>query len=614
MKKYLPFLFVSGLYFAVALVTLFSWNSHGINGVTGDEPHYLVMTKGLLQGSLEQTQIYTDEFRDRAIFPDGLAPVGSLPSPENTHVVQGSRGLFNVHNLGLPLILMVPFLLGGILGAKVAMVFLGSLAVLFTWKISGVFTQNTRIRALATVVACLSSTLIPASNQIYSDVLAGTLALGGIYWFLTLNKSTSWRRDLLFAMSIAFLPWLQIKFFATAFIIVAAVILKGLIEARRWAKPLLTGCVFIASCVLLMAYNSYAFDNKFGPYQAGSLVLNPTAVMVFFGLLFDQNQGFFMQNPASWVGLLSIGALFARDRLTTLLFVLVFASLIVPNAMHPAWYGGWSFSGRFGWSAAIVFIFPIVYGLVQLSKKREKTFSVLIIVLVLWQAYLFYLYTFSGADLLNKGSSTLLGFYSIYYGFIHAWLPALYNVDWAYRYAPNYVWTVGAIALFALGFLHQEQRKKGVKIVLALGLIAVVGASFMVPKRRIELPISIKDLPGLTGHVQDNIRIATKDIEQANFLSYGPYMPLNSGQYEASVQIKSAAPTDTDAGRFEVVDATDGTIIASELLHGTASEVKTLTFTFKLSSWSSHRYEFRTYWNGGADFELHNIVLKTDSR
>jgi hypothetical protein len=50
------------------------------------------------------------------------------------------------------------------------------------------------------------------------------------------------------------------------------------------------------------------------------------------------------------------------------------------------------------------------------------------------------------------------------------------------------------------------------------------------------------------------------------------------------------------------------------LLHGTASEVKTLTFTFKLSSWSSHRYEFRTYWNGGADFELHNIVLKTDSR
>lgn len=337
MKKYLPFLFVSGLYFAVALVTLFSWNSHGINGVTGDEPHYLVMTKGLLQGSLEQTQIYTDEFRDRAIFPDGLAPVGSLPSPENTHVVQGSRGLFNVHNLGLPLILMVPFLLGGILGAKVAMVFLGSLAVLFTWKISGVFTQNTRIRALATVVACLSSTLIPASNQIYSDVLAGTLALGGIYWFLTLNKSTSWRRDLLFAMSIAFLPWLQIKFFATAFIIVAAVILKGLIEARRWAKPLLTGCVFIASCVLLMAYNSYAFDNKFGPYQAGSLVLNPTAVMVFFGLLFDQNQGFFMQNPASWIGLLSIGALFARDRLTTLLFVLVFASLIVPNAMHPAW-------------------------------------------------------------------------------------------------------------------------------------------------------------------------------------------------------------------------------------------------------------------------------------
>ena len=207
-----------------------------------------------------------------------------------------------------------------------------------------------------------------------------------------------------------------------------------------------------------------------------------------------------------------------------------------------------------------------------------------------------------------------MNFYSIYYGFIHAWLPALYNVDWAYSYAPNYAWIVLATALFALGFVHHKTRNTGISLVLVIGLMAIVGAGFMVPKQRIELPISVKDLPGLTGHIQDNIRMATKDVEPANFLTYGPYMPLRGGKYEASVQIKSVSRADAEAGRFEVFDATDGTIIVSELLYGTAGELKTMTFTFKLSSWRDHRYEFRTYWNGSADFELHKIVLKTESR
>jgi hypothetical protein len=53
----------------------------------------------------------------------------------------------------------------------------------------------------------------------------------------------------------------------------------------------------------------------------------------------------------------------------------VFLSLIVPNALHPNWYGGWSFSGRFQWAAAIAFIIPTICGLLFIAKRKEKIFN-----------------------------------------------------------------------------------------------------------------------------------------------------------------------------------------------------------------------------------------------
>ena len=96
--------------------------------------------------------------------------------------------------------------------------------------------------------------------------------------------------------------------------------------------------MFLLLGVLAM-YNEYAFGNFFGPYQNGAFEVSKTAFMVLSGLYFDQNQGFLLQNPFFLIGVLFIVFLFAYDRRFYFVAALVYLSLIVPNALHPNWYG-----------------------------------------------------------------------------------------------------------------------------------------------------------------------------------------------------------------------------------------------------------------------------------
>jgi hypothetical protein len=63
------------IYGFLSLATLYFWQSKEINTITGDEPHYLVISSGIVkQGSLEQTAPYQEEFKTREIYKNGLAP------------------------------------------------------------------------------------------------------------------------------------------------------------------------------------------------------------------------------------------------------------------------------------------------------------------------------------------------------------------------------------------------------------------------------------------------------------------------------------------------------------------------------------------------------------
>lgn len=598
-------------YIFLTITTLILWNKAKINDVTGDEPHYLVMASGIaFQGTFEQTQPYKEEFKTRKIFTAGLAPEDATPSPENTHSIAGPHGLFNIHSIGLPLLLALPFLAGGVIGAKLFMIFCGAAAIVITWKITEIFSGDKRHRYLSVLAMGISLPLIPASNQIYPDIIAGFLALTGLYWFLTTKSKRTSEIEIAIISAIAFLPWLQIKFAGTCALLVAATTLKIYIESRDYKRILNILLIVGISCGLLAAYNYYAFGKVSGPYQSGALEVSEKSFMVLLGLCFDQNQGFLLQNPINLIGVISIGWIYHKDRALALLLTLTLASLIVPNAMHPNWYGGGSFSGRFGWSAGIVFMLPTTYGLLALVSTKEKLYRTIICLSIALQLYFFYRYAITGTTLYNNGPATWLDNYSIFYFPLHTWLPMLYDSSWAYNYIPNYAWTILIISIFCLGFAKTNIPRNVAASCIAIPLAFMLIAGLFPPKRNNEITFLAKDLPSQTGKTTNSIRIAQQSLDSPGFVNFGPYFPLRKGQYELVLKYKSAGPEDHKIADFDIYDATSRRKIGFYPLYGTANNTRKFRIGFKAPYWNPHPMEFRTNWNGTYDINLYEIVLR----
>lgn len=598
------------VYGVFSLATLFAWHTKGINTVTGDEPHYLVMTSGMLrQGSLEQTAPYKEEFKSREIYKYGLAPEDAQPSPENTHAVSGPNGLFNVHNIGLPLLLALPFLLGGIVGAKLFMIFLGALVVIVAWKFSTHFSENKNHRLWAIVAATISLPLIPASNQIYPDVLAGLIALTGLYWFFTVHKPRTTGLEALLAAAIAFLPWLQIKFAATCIVLALSISAKIYFQSKDLKRIIRILIIAGASCLALAAYNDYAFGKISGPYQPGALEISKTSLMVLLGLHLDQNQGFLLQNPVNLIGILAIGWMYKLNRTFTFVWALVFLSLIVPNALHPNWYGGGSFSGRFQWAAAMAFIIPTIHGLLVVAKSKEKTFKAIVAGGVLLQLYFFHQYAMSGADLYNKGAGTWFNSYSIFYYPLQAWMPMLYDSSWAYGYWPNYSWIILVGALLLIGLAGKESISKKSPAIFTTILLLIFVAGLSNNRQKDRTVFQAAQLPSQTGRIVNSNRVGEQNADQPGFLSYGPYFPLRKGTYNVAISYKSPAETSEVIGWADVFNATSGKQLIQVPIHGTGNVSRELAIEFESAQWKSNSFEFRTYWNGASNLEVQNIVL-----
>lgn len=610
MNKYtIPVALLAYLLFSLA--TLAAWHKKEINTVTGDEPHYLVIASGIAKyGSLEQTRPYQEEIEKRQIYKHGLAPAGEIPSPANTHTVAGPNGLFNIHNIGLPLLLVLPFALGGVIGAKVFMIACGALVILMGLKFSSLFSNNRPHHFWSVIAAAISLPLIPASNQIYPDVLAGLIALTGLYWFLTSHKSRTKTQESLLAIMLAFLPWLQIKFAAPQLLLILAISARICLDSKDYTRAMRILLISGISCIALGLYNHYAFGKFSGPYQSGALEISKTSFMVLLGLHFDQNQGLLFQNPINFIGILAIGWLYRFDRKFALVWGLVFLSLIVPNALHPNWYGGGSFSGRFEWAAAIVFIIPTIYGLTRIRESRSGLFRAVIAAGVILQLYLFYRYAVRSTHLYNKSADVWPDVYSIFFQPLHAWLPMLYNSNWAFGYAPNYAWAALILGLFFWGFTETKCSSK--KYVLSgiffFALITVSGLfKDQLPD---EITFDASRLPSQTGTIAGPSRLADQSANDPGFINFGPYFPLRKGNYEVTLRYKSPADQSKTIGWFDVFDASAGEQARQTPAKGTGNASHELKLNFQVDERRPHLFEFRTYWNGLSSLEVQHIHLR----
>lgn len=596
--------FLWGTFLVLAAATQLVWHWENRNWLTGDEPPYLLMTSGIMRyGSFEMTAPNQREKKLHEV----------IRIEFDGHLVPGKHGLYSAHNVGLPLLLIIPYSAAGLLGVRVLMTLLASTAVFTCWKLASLHTDQPWIKLTAVAPVTLALPLLSAAGQIYPDILAGLICLNALLWIQTFDSSRRFGVVFLLGFSIAFLPWLQIKNAAPATML-AGMICWLAIERRNWRLLTFVVASMLISAGLLCSYNLYAFGALTGPYAGGpSIEYSRTSRMVLFGLLLDQHQGLLIQNPLHFIGLLALAPLFRWNWKLSAALVLTFLALIVPNALHVNWYGGWSFAGRFGWGATIVLMNATVFGLVRLQQASRRSATLFCAAALSLQAYFYLTYTYGNVDLYNRATNTWLEDYSSYFGSLGNWLPAAYNVNWAYQHLPNRTFGFLAIACVLLGaFALRSFSRYTLPLVLFIAALSIFVGS------RGESHLDTfnytgQTLPSLVGHTKGHRRIAAAGVHREGWLTFGPYVPLPNDRFELRVRYRSNTTPQQVVGKWDVQSTKVATTLAEGNLVGTDNSDREIVIPFETRSTQPELYQFRNYWNGTASLEVIAMELKRRS-
>lgn len=588
------------------------WKSEKMHTITGDEPHYLVIADGLLPTfELEQTGPYTREFQNRTIVEAGLAPRDAVPSISNTHGEVGPRGLFNVHNIGLPAVLAIPYLFGGEIGARIAMILIGSLAVLLILQMLSLTGISRSAQFFISLPLAVGLPLVSGATQIYPDLPGGILCLFGIYTLFRGPRTDSSCDGLLVAITLAFLPWLHIRFSLPMVIVLGALVIRWR-PLHSWKVLLLRFASPAAiSVVLLAIYNMYAFGHASGPYQSGDLMLNRIAIMQFLGLLFDQNQGIFMQQPLHFVGLFYLAYLARRYFIATATTIIVVLSLIGPNATHWNLYGGWSFSGRFGWAAAAVLLSITTLSTAKLWADHKKTAVIIVglacavqlrhLIAIFVQKRTLFPHIFDG----------WIGTYSTFWSPIESLLPQFRDYRWAFSYLPNFiiVFIALGIALIGLSTSLSAAVQRNMLISLCLVSVALLGlygrfGDLPFPQQR----WAASQLSSSIGQIE-NLSRSAKSTDGKGLLTYGPYWEVPKGDYEVGIRYRTA-DTQVINGILDVFIAEKNIVITAVDLPPTQNVTQDLYFPISIPAAKAGKIELRTMYEGRGNLVVDWIQLR----
>ncbi|HEY3384048.1 MAG TPA: hypothetical protein VGK32_19970 [Vicinamibacterales bacterium] len=350
----------------------------GKAGTNGDEPHYLIMADSLVtDASFDLRPAYARDAQTAAIF-------GPVPP----HMVFVQHRWMPFHTPGMSILIALPFWLQGQAAVRI---WLCLLMALLPWSI----VRWTRARLTPADAAWLTLGVVVCSpacfggSRIFPDLPAGVFATALALWLL--NREEDDARPLAWAgagLAMGLLTWLNVKFVATS-----GVFLAGLLgvawHASRTARPatarmalMSAGCLVVGP-LGLVAFNVWAYDNLTGGRFIAEVASVPSrAAEIFLGLHLDQSQGMFVRNPLLLAGVLFLPLFFRRQPAQAAFWGLLYLSLIGPNSLELARYGGGAPTSRFAWPAMWLWAVPMVTGLAAYPRLRRYLPAATVVALV----------------------------------------------------------------------------------------------------------------------------------------------------------------------------------------------------------------------------------------
>ena len=527
------------------------WTASGALPIIGDEPHYLITSASVVRdGDLDVANNYEYENSAREVFPSDLVP----------HAFRDGPHLWPQRMPGVSVLLAIPFGLGGALGARAALplLIIPVLAIaVYRWCRSCLGPLDAAV-ASAGVLAC--SPVVFGASQIYPDLLVGTAALTLLGWLWGSERHTylGW---CVYWCAAGLFCWLHVKYYAATAVLAAL----GVWQLRRDGDPRFTpasyltfGGLLLAGPALFWTFSVPAFGNIMGGRGSGELNFGfLQALELFVGLHIDQVHGLFVQQPILLPGLVALGWMIRRRHLLTLPWLVLYASLIAPNALQHIPYGGHiAPAGRYGWSAMWLWLVPMAIVIRELRGQTSFSRAVRLTVLagVAYQAVLAFQWLPVPQRLFNGLFAPGMWQPSLFPHALMLSLPKLGpHADLAYF--PNLVWTAGALSLVAAGWLRSSRWRylpllaTAVVAVFLLPVEDTLDRSNTVP-RRYEAEETPQRCTVLPRGGASNGRICRQNANNVYAVA-GPFITLEPGQYQIIAAVRHA--TERGDGVLDVV-------------------------------------------------------------
>jgi len=327
---------------------------------TGDEPHYVVIVKSLVEGHLYVEDVYRDPRPEWTTWP------------YSWHAVKGPDSHFySTHGLGLPLLVALFYIIGGSLGVILFIPSITTLVNLFQYFACRRITGNDRVSFITTLVMGFATLIFAYSNQLYPELVMSLLLLASLNLVLKYGLTNSVQLAVGLLIGYGFL----LKAAYAAIIVGLGLALSLVCITKRRPNFIL---FFAGAAVWLAAfcfYNTIAFGSAFAvPLASGESaypqILANNATFAATGLIFDRYRGLLLYSPILLMSVLGMRPLF-KERPDV--FALATSAVLVEyvgTSLFTHWWAGFSLPARYLVSILPLFSLPLSLALRNDFRKQ----------------------------------------------------------------------------------------------------------------------------------------------------------------------------------------------------------------------------------------------------
>jgi hypothetical protein len=343
-----------------------------LDPLTGDEPFYVMTALSIAHdGDLDETNNYAR--RDyRSFYPPDPLPAGwqgwpAFPRELPPHAAHSVRpGLYSKHGLGVAVLILAPYLLGGRLAT---ILFLNLVAALVAANIALLARRYGHgwLGAVALgLPLVLANPLMSYAYLIFPEIFA---ALAIIYAYRRSREAQNTALQWLgVGLALAVLPWLHARFIPAVLGLVA-ILLAGWLREPSWRRRLAGLLPPLCSAVALLGYYLAIYGKPF-PSTEDHAGFNtpPEIVNAAFGLFLDEQWGLLIHAPIYLLTAVGLGVLWRMRRGDLLAILAVALPYLALVAFYRVWWGEWGPAARYLTPLAPLAIAPLAAWAAQVRR------------------------------------------------------------------------------------------------------------------------------------------------------------------------------------------------------------------------------------------------------